>query len=233
MKIIELYAGSRSIGKVAENRGHDVFSIDIKPFEGIDLVKDCEFVTVKDLPFIPDALFSGTPCTTYSLSAISHHRNEDRTPKTDFAAKCDRMNINNLRLIGELLEINPNLKWYIENPRAVLRKMEFMKGLPRVTVWNCTYGDTSAKPTDWWSNNLYSLFNPNGWQSRPQCYNGNSKCHHEAAPRGSKTGTQGKKGNYERSIYPIELCKEIIIATEKVQNEFCSYSAKNQHIRSR
>jgi len=35
-------------------------------------------------------------------------------------------------------------------------------------------------------------------------------CHHEKAPRGSKTGTQGLKGNYERSIVPYELCKEIL-----------------------
>ena len=215
MKVLELFAGSRSIGKEAEKQGHEVLSVDVKPFDGIDLVKDCEFINIKDLPFIPDMLVAGTPCTTYSLAAISHHRNEDRTPKTRFAAKCDRMNVNLLNLIKDILEVNPNFIWYIENPRAVLRKMEFMQGLPRVTVWYCTYGDKAAKPTDWWSNNLYSLFNPNGWQPRPQCYNGNKNCHHEAAPRGSSTGTQGKKDNYERSKYPEELCKEIIEATNR------------------
>jgi len=219
MKILELYAGSRSIGKVAERMGYEVFSVDIKPFEGIDLVKDCEYLTLDDLPFIPDVLFSGTPCTTYSLAAISHHRNEDRTPKTDFAAKCDRMNKNNLKLIKEIQLINPKFIYYIENPRAVLRKMEFMANLDRMTVWYCRYGDKAAKPTDWWSNNFYSLFNPDGWQPRQECYNGNRKCHHESAPRGSATGTQGKKNNYERSKYPVRLCVEILRATEKKLNE--------------
>jgi len=219
MKILELYAGSRSIGKVAERMGYEVFSVDIKPFEGIDLVKDCEYLTLDDLPFIPDVLFSGTPCTTYSLAAISHHRNEDRTPKTDFAAKCDRMNKNNLKLIKEIQLINPKFIYYIENPRAVLRKMEFMANLDRMTVWYCRYGDKAAKPTDWWSNNFYSLFNPDGWQPRQECYNGNKKCHHESAPRGSATGTQGKKNNYERSKYPVRLCVEILRATEKKLNE--------------
>jgi len=219
MKILELYAGSRSIGKVAERMGYEVFSVDIKPFEGIDLVKDCEYLTLDDLPFTPDVLFSGTPCTTYSLAAISHHRNEDRSPKTDFAAKCDRMNKNNLKLIKEIQLINPKFIYYIENPRAVLRKMDFMTELDRMTVWYCRYGDKAAKPTDWWSNNFYSLFNPDGWQPRQECYNGNRKCHHESAPRGSATGTQGKKNNYERSKYPVRLCIEILRATERKFNE--------------
>ena len=89
-------------------------------------------------------MVAGTPCTTYSLAAISHHRNEDRSPKTDFAAKCDRMNVNILNLIKDILEVNPDFIWYIENPRAVLRKMPFMQGLPRTTVWYCRYGDKAA-----------------------------------------------------------------------------------------
>ena len=38
----------------------------------------------------------------------------------------------------------------------------------------------------------------------------NKNCHHEEAPRGSRTGTQGLKDNYERSKIPYELCKEIL-----------------------
>ena len=45
---------------------------------------------------------------------------------------------------------------------------------------------------------------------KEECFNGNKECHHEAAPRGSRTGTQGVKGNYNRSKIPYLLCKEII-----------------------
>jgi site-specific DNA-cytosine methylase len=218
MNVLELYAGSRSIGKVAKARGHNVCSVDIKQFGDIDLIVDCEFLTINDLPFIPDMLWSGTPCTTYSLAGISHHRNIDRSPKSMFAEKCDRMNINNLKLIDDILEINPKLIWYIENPRAVLRKMEFMKGLNRTTVTYCSYGDTRMKPTDIWSNNIRDVFNPMGWKPIEMCYNGNSKCQHEPSPRGSRTGTQGLKNNHERSKMPTELCEDIIIATEKKLN---------------
>lgn len=42
------------------------------------------------------------------------------------------------------------------------------------------------------------------------CFNGNQQCHHDRAPRGSKTGTQGKNGSYNRSVIPEKLCKEIL-----------------------
>lgn len=216
MKVLELYAGSRSIGKVAEQYGHEVCSVDIKQFGDIDIVKDCEFIDLFDLPFIPDMVWSGTPCTTYSLAGISHHRKEDTTPTSDFAKKCDRMNINNLILINDILEINPSMVWYIENPRAVLRKMSFMKGLDRATITYCSYGDTRMKPTDIWSNNIRDMFHLRGWQPREMCFNGNIKCHHEPAPRGSKTGTQGLKNNHERSKMPEQLCIDIIESTQNL-----------------
>ena len=52
------------------------------------------------------------------------------------------------------------------------------------------------------------ILNNIDWKPREMCKNGMS-CH-EAAPRGSNTGTQGLKDNYERSKVPKELCVEII-----------------------
>ena len=40
MKVLELFAGSRSFSKVAEEMGMETFTTDIKPFEKIDLVID-------------------------------------------------------------------------------------------------------------------------------------------------------------------------------------------------
>lgn len=73
------------------------------------------------------------------------------------------------------------------------------------------------KPTDIWSNFIFEehtlLSDDNklqGWKPRQMCFNGNKNCHHQPAPRGSQTGTQGIKGNYLRSVVPYELCKEIL-----------------------
>lgn len=215
MRILELFAGSRSFGRVAEQRGHDVFSVDWKQFDGIDLVIDIEYLEESMLPWIPDVVIDGRPCTTFSMAGGGTHRIEPNyAPRTPFAEKCDRMNIK----LNNLYK-----KWgciyYIENPMAMLRKMDYMKGMDRTTVTYCSYGDTRMKPTDIFSNNIRDIFNPKGWQPRPMCFNGNKKCHHEPSPRGSKTGTQGLKDNYERSKVPYELCLDIITQTEKSLND--------------
>ena len=207
VKVLELFAGSRSIGKAAESLGYKVYSSDLNEFEGIDYPIDILEFDISKVPFKPDIIWASPPCTTYSIAAISHHRPHNK-PLSDFAIKSDNMVKKTISIIQEL---NPKY-WYIENPRGMLRKQTFMQGLSRTTVWYCTYGDKRAKPTDIWTNNLRSVFNPDGWQPRPECFNGNKKCHHESAPRGSKTGTQGLKGNYERSKIPNELCLEILKA---------------------
>ena len=210
MNVLELFAGSRSIGNVAEQLGMNVFSIHWKKFDKINLAIDIQELQIKDVPFVPDIIWASPDCTTYSIASCSTHRNKSIEPKSDYAKKCDNVNKHYLSLINEWLKINPNMIFYIENPRGMMRKMPFMKGLQRVTVWYCAYGDTRAKPTDIWSNNIQSIFNPNGWKPRAECFNGNKKCQHESAPRGSKTGTQGKKDSYNRSKIPYDLCKEIL-----------------------
>ena len=210
MKVLELFAGSRSIGKAAESLGYKVYSSDLNEFEGIDYPIDIlDFDTTK-VPFKPDIIWASPPCTYFSVASIGKHWNKDHTPKTEQAVFGVKVVNKTIQIIKEL---NPKY-WYIENPRGKLRKLDFMQPLPRTTVWYCTYGDKRAKPTDIWTNNLRSVFNPNGWQPRPECFNGNKNCHHESAPRGSKTGTQGLKGNYERSKIPNELCLEIIKVCE-------------------
>ena len=213
MNLLELHAGSRSVGNVAESLGFNVFSVDWQKFDKIDLAIDIEQLTPNDIPFIPDVIWSSPDCTTYSIAAISHHRN-GVIPKSLYAIKCDKVNENQWKLINHYLKLNPNLKFFVENPRGCMRKMPFVLGIPRVTVWYCTYGDDRAKPTDIWSNHIYNpLFNINAWKPKNECFNGNKNCHHESAPRGSKTGTQGKKDSYNRSKIPYQLCLEILKST--------------------
>ena len=206
MKLLELYAGSRSVGKQAEKLGMEVFSVDWSAYDNIDLQMDIGELRKSDVPFIPDVIWCSPDCTTYSIAACSTHRTNRIEPKSEYAAKCDKVNVHVLKLIREWLLINPNLIYFIENPRGLMRKMPFMLGLTRYTVWYCTYGDSRAKPTDIWTNSKT-------WQPRQQCWNRNQNCHHEAAPRGSQTGTQGKKNSYDRSKIPDELCKEVLNST--------------------
>lgn len=142
------------------------------------------------------------PCTGFSVAALGHHWTGGKgayIPATDTARLGIRLAEKTIELIKTL---NPKF-WYIENPRGLLRKMPFMQEFKRHTVTYCQYGDRRMKPTDIWTNN------PN-WTPRPACKNGDT-CH-EAAPRGSKKGTQGVVGAYNRSKIPHELCLEVMKA---------------------
>tara|TARA_Y100000593_G_C4155026_1_gene259032 strand:+ start:50 stop:673 length:624 start_codon:yes stop_codon:yes gene_type:complete len=206
MNILELFAGSRSVGKIAEKFGYEVFSVDINSFEKIDYVVDILNFDIKKIPFEPDLIWASPPCTYFSVASIGHHWNENHTPKTKEAIK-------GLEILNKTLDIInqfPNSKFFIENPRGKMRRI--IKGINRTTITYCSYGDIRMKPTDIWSNHIYDIFNKDGWKPRPMCYAGNTKCQHEEAPRGSKTGTQGLKNNYERSKIPKELIIEILIS---------------------
>ena len=204
MKLLELFAGSRSIGKEAEKQGFEVFSVDINNFENIDLVIDVLDLKKGMIPFNPDVIWASPPCTTFSIASIGHHWKENRQPKTKEAF----IGMNILEKTLEIFEWFPDSIFFMENPRGMMRKK--VKGIDRTTVTYCSYGAINMKPTDIWSNNIYDIFNPKGWRPRPMCFNGNTKCQHEEAPRGSRTGTQGLNGNYEKSKIPSELCREII-----------------------
>jgi site-specific DNA-cytosine methylase len=210
IKVLELFAGSRSFSKIAEKLGHKTFSVDINDFDNIDYVTDILDFDYKKIKFIPDVIWASPPCTYFSVASIGHHWNKDNTPKTKEAVLGIKIVEKTLEIIRYYLSINPDIKYYIENPRGKLRKLDVIKGIPKATICYCQYGENRMKPTDIWSNNLNDLFYTDGWTPRPMCFNGNTNCHHQPAPRGSQTGTQGLKGNYERSIVPSELCKEII-----------------------
>lgn len=206
MKVLELFAGTRSISKAFEARGHETFSIEwSENFENISLRADVSTVTadmILERFGRPDVIWASPDCTTFSIAAISHHRRKNPEtgnldPVSDYAKFCDEVDQHVLNLIRAL---KPRF-WFIENPRGGMRKMVWMKGIPRYTVTYCQYGDKRMKPTDIWTNHPAPRF-------RPPCKNGAS-CH-ERAPRGSRTGTQGLKGSKERSIIPAALCEHIV-----------------------
>jgi hypothetical protein len=206
MKTIELFAGTRSFSKVARSLGHETFTTDYEEIDGQDLVKDIRQLTETDIPYQPDMIWASPPCEGFSVAAIGKNWNHDHTPKTDSARLGVELVENTLRIIKEL---NPTW-WFIENPRGKLRKMPFMQGFTRHTVTYCQYGDTRMKPTDIWTNATW-------WTPRPMCKNGDT-CH-VAAPRGSRTGTQGIKGYKNRSRIPSELFVDIFNQYIEQQNE--------------
>lgn len=231
MKVLELFAGTRSIGKAFEANGHEVFSVEWnKDFENIDLYADIMTVTADDILQKfgrPDVIWASPDCATFSVAAISKHRRKNAVtgnldPISEYAKFCDQVDKHVLQLIREL---RPRF-WYIENPRGGMRKMTWMQGLPRYTVTYCQYEldkpaiERRMKPTDIWTNHPDPKF-------KPPCKNGDP-CH-ARAPRSATLrklkeqgisiqvgGTQyGMNGSKDRSVIPEELCKHIVKICEE------------------
>lgn len=209
MKVLELFAGTRSIGKAFERAGHEVYSIEWnKDFENIDWYEDIGKITAQDIIERfgkPDVIWASPDCTSYSLAAISHHRIKEEDgnlhPITEYAKFCDEVNAHVIELIKEL---NPTY-YFIENPRGGLCSMWFMRGIPKHLVTYCQYGYRYMKPTHIFTNYPNPQFK--------HCKNGDS-CH-ESAPRGSRNGVQGIKGAKDRSRIPDALCDYIVELCEK------------------
>lgn len=194
MRILELFAGTRSIGKGFQRSGiprSDILSVELDHIHpDIDWYRDINTVQVSEIVDhfgVPDVIWASPPCQSYSIAAISRHRYKDQDghlrPKSEFAEVSDRLLIHT-----------------IENPRGGMRKTEYLEDLPRYTITYCQYGDHRMKPTDIWTNHPDPQF-------RPMCHNGDP-CH-ARAPRGAKTGTQGLENAIERSRIPDEFCDHI------------------------
>lgn len=122
MKVLELFAGTRSIGKAFEAHGHEVYSIEWdKRFDNIDWYEDIGKITAEDILSRfgrPDVIWASPDCTSYSVAAISKHRRKEKngnlTPISDYAKFCDGVNVHVIELIRQL---QPCL-FFIENPRG-------------------------------------------------------------------------------------------------------------------
>lgn len=213
-KMLDLFCGTKSMAKAFERAGWETYTVDwSKEFEPT-LCCDVNTLTVDKIielcGGVPDFVHMSPECTTYSVAAIFHHRKQNKETgeleaMTDYAKFCDKTNAYIIDLIVNKLK--PTF-YTIENPRAAMRKMKFVKDLPRYTTTYCQWGDTRMKPTDIWTN----IPNPNF----PCCKNGDN-CH-EKAPRGSRTGTQGIKGSKDRSRIPDKLCEYIVGLCKKELN---------------
>ncbi len=222
MKILELFSGTGVLSAAFRERGHETLTVDwSRDGDNPDICTDIGGLRAEDVVRrfgCPDIIWASPDCTTYSVASIACHRDGTR-PKTRYAQTCDDVNAHVCDLIREL---SPKA-WFIENPRGMMRKMPFIlklladTGGSRHTVTYCQYGETRQKPTDIFTNHPDPQF-------KPPCNRGDP-CH-TAAPRGSKTGTQGIRGKRERARLPKDLCDHIVrICESLVRVEKCANSA--------
>lgn len=226
MKILELFAGTECISDAFRRRGHDAFTVDWNERFPSSLHCDIGRLAPREIEEkfgVPDVIWCAPDCTTYSVAAISFHRRKNEAtgelePVSDYARQCDKINQNVLRIIRYFETVNPELIWFIENPRGGLQKMGFMQKLERFkhTITYCQYqtdipvAQRRMKPTNIWTNHPSPGF-------APPCKYGDP-CH-QSTPRGSHKGTEGLKSKIEKSKYPHLLCEHIVNICENIKKQ--------------
>ena len=203
MKLLELFSGTGSVGTVATALGWTVVSLDLK---GPDINCDILEWKYKKYPVkYWDMIWASPPCIEYSIA------------KQTGVRKIEEAN----KIVMKTLEIIKYFKprvWFVENPQTgLLKKQEFMQGLPFFDLDYCKYGFNYRKRTRLWCN----LEN---WTPRPLCkkdcdsMDGNR--HKETAQRGASKigGARDNNKHTQNELYriPEALVREIMTAVNTV-----------------
>ena len=185
--------------------GWTVVSLDLK---GADINCDILQWKYKKYPVkYFDFVWASPPCIEYSIA------------KTVGTRKIDEANAIVLKMLEIINYFNPRV-FIIENPQSgLLKKQEFMKGLPYFDIDYCKYGFNYRKRTRLWTN-------LDTWTPRPLCkkdcdsMDGNR--HKETAQRAPSGKKENWKEGYtlfkQKDLYriPQALVEEIMTAVNVV-----------------
>ena len=168
-KLLEIFKGTGSVGKVAKKMGWQVISLDFDPYYTPDIETDILDWNYKEFHkknnYVPDFIWASPPCNTFSILAYQFKERNTKTgePYSERAKTGTKILHRTLEIIQYFKALNPNLKYIIENPRAMMRlDSKLQKEVPnRDTTLYCHYGYKWRKPTDFF-NNI-----PNGLQLEP------------------------------------------------------------------
>jgi site-specific DNA-cytosine methylase len=203
MRVLELFAGTQSVGKVAREMGFEVVSLDRDMAADIKTdIMDWDYKQHEPKHF--DIIWASPPCTEYSRAKTTGVRDIEGANE----------------IVQQTLDILEHFVpkfWMIENPQSGLLKDQIcMYGLPFNDVDYCKYGMPYRKRTRIWNNIT-------AWKPRPLCsrdcnsMDSNRKRHIEVAqriPPGKKETWGDRQTHRQQELYiiPSDLVREIFEA---------------------
>ena len=142
MNVLELFSGTRSIGKVCDQIGWTSVSVDmILPADHECDIMDFDYKQYPKDHF--DIVWASPPCTEYS---VMNYCMPDKIP--------DIKGSNNLvKRTLEIIDYFDCEYWFMENPQTgTLKNQSFMKDIPYYDIDYCKYGHPIRKRTRIWTN---------------------------------------------------------------------------------
>ena len=218
MKTLELFAGSQSFTKVAKEFGFETFTSDISDIKGINYVVDILNFDVNKVPFVPDVIWASPDYATWSkASGCLPFDSKSLEPKTEKATLAFVVIDKTIEIINYYLNLNKDLKFYIENPQSRLQKYlqagTLFSPIPRLVVIDqCQYGREYKKTTHIFTNDM-------SWKIRQRCQ-GTDKCNHLKSIKNIGDTHRNKKDilsslYYVRAKIPYQLCFDILSSLTK------------------
>jgi len=160
-RLLELFCGTKSAGKVFSENGYEVISLDFNPKFNATHTED---ILTWDYTIYPsdhfEVIWASPDCKTWSLATGGKYRRKDNIYglNNEYQNEADLGNNMVLRVI-EILKYFNCKAWFIENPRGLLQYFpplqEFIKETysNKSLVYYGNYNDWGLiKPTNIWSN---------------------------------------------------------------------------------
>jgi site-specific DNA-cytosine methylase len=145
MRLLELFCGTKSVGKALADKYDEIISLDILPSAEATITSD--ILTWDYHVYEPghfDAIWASPPCTEYSKLNYTH---PEKVCNVELADRIVR------RTFEIITYFNPT-KWFVENPQSgTLKGREVVAGIPFRDVDYCRFSDWGyRKRTRIWTN---------------------------------------------------------------------------------
>jgi hypothetical protein len=160
MRVLELFSGTGSVGKVCKELGYDVISLDLKDADININILDWDYKQYPIGEF--DIIWASPPCDTFSQLRLTWIGRKLKAHNGEICSKellqkdIDEIGLPILRKTEEIIDYFKPKLWFIENPQS--GRMKEYIDRPFYDVDYCKYSDWGyKKKTRIWTNKQHFI----------------------------------------------------------------------------